>query len=134
MVNINVVWCDDDADITVVNDALDYAEGLPVEVHAEDTDIIMLVHHHTAQRHNLIMFVKSKASYSVGDINMALSDQQNSYLLVCIAFTGCDMVSSTFGSSKEKLFERLCKGNVDKQIDVFMSRSLHKKISNLLAF
>ena len=100
-VNISVVCCTDDADTSIVKSAIDHATENTVEVRAEDSDILRLVHHVSPQHHPMIL-TTSKGRYSIDEIIASLTDQQKRYLLMCHAFTGCDRVSPIYGYSKGK--------------------------------
>ena len=79
----------------------------------------MLVHHYDQEKHHFITVTTSNGSYCIKEIVQSLTYEQRQYLLFCHAFTGCDTVSSFHGFSKEKLYERLCSGNLRPLIDVF---------------
>ena len=101
-----------------------------VEVRAEDADIlILLVYHYDDKIHNLLFFTTSKGSFCIDEIVKSLPDHKKKYILMCHSFTGCDTVSSFYGFSKEKLFERICNGNLDPILDVFYNeKSTHDQI------
>ena len=124
---IDTLCCIDDADTTIVRSALDQALEGAVVVRAEDADIlILLVHHYDAQKHHSLTLTTSKGSYDIDEIVKTLSDQQKRYILMCHSFTGNDTVSSIYGFSKEKLFKKLCAGDLDQQLDVFYNKNATK--------
>lgn len=91
-----------------------------LQVRAEDADVlIMLVHHCSSTNHPLFL-TTSKGSYDVRRIRECLSERQRRYLLFCHAFTGCDTVSAIGGHGKTTLFNRLCTGDIDEHMDVFL--------------
>jgi len=80
----------------------------------------MLVHHCSNTNHQLF-FITSKGSYDVRDIREALSERQRRYLLFCHAFTGCDTASSIAGHGKTTLFDKLCAGDIEEHVNIFLS-------------
>ena len=91
-----------------------------MEVRAEDADVlIMLVHHYEQEKHHIIIFTTLTGSYCVKEIVQSLTYEKRKYLLFCHSFTGCDTKSSFYGFSKEKLYARLCSGNLGPLIGVF---------------
>ena len=119
-VNIDTVCCRDDADTSIVASALQNSLSGTVEVRAEDADVlILLIHHFDQKRHTDILFTTTKGSFSVQSVVEQLSLRQKRYLLFCHSFSGCDTVSSIFGFSKEKIYEKLCCGEVDALIETF---------------
>ena len=115
-----VIRCRDDADTMIVKSALDFSEQGIVHVRAEDSDIlIMLVHHYDSGIHHDIHVVTAKGTYSIKDIASTLTFDEKRFLLLGHAFTGCDTVSSIYGFSKEKLFERLCDSSLFPQMEIF---------------
>ena len=67
-----------------------------------------------------------KGSYDVRRIREALSERQRRYLLFCHAFTGCDTVSSISGHGNTTLFEKLCAGDIDEHMDIFLDMQATK--------
>ena len=119
-VNVVTICCRDDADTEIVKCAFDHVLKCTVEVRAEDADIlILLVHHYDNEKHHLVTLTTSKGSYCIYEIVRSLLEQQRRYLLMCHSFTGCDTVSSFYGYSKEKLYERICARNLNPLLDVF---------------
>ena len=55
-----------------------------------------------------------------------LTRRKRKYLLPCHAFTGCDTVSAIMGHGKTTLFDKLCTGDVDEHLDVFMDTEATK--------
>ena len=79
----------------------------------------MLVHHSSNTNYSLF-FTTSKGSYNVKRIQECLSENQRKYLLFCHAFTGCDTVSAIAGHGKATLYDKLCVGDVNKHMDIFL--------------
>lgn len=76
------------------------------QVRAEDTDVLVMLVHHTSGSHHPLFLTTSKGSYDIRQIQESLSERQKRYLLFCHAFTGCDTVSAIAGHGKTTLFER----------------------------
>ena len=84
-----------------------------VGVAAEDADIlIILIHHFDINIHKEIRTLTSKGHYSVHEIVNNLTPDEKLWLLFCYSFSGCDTVSSIFGVSKEKFYQKICSGQL----------------------
>ena len=123
---INVEQCDNDADTSIVRQALAAAVGGSVEVRAEDTDVLVMLVHHTSITNHPIFLTTSRGSYDVKKIRDALPERKRKYLLFCHAFSGCDTVSAIAGHGKTTLFDRLCAGKVDEHMEVFLEIETNK--------
>jgi len=91
------------------------------QVRAEDADVLIMLLHHNSPTNHPLFFTTSKGSYDVRSIQESLSERQRRYLLFCHAFTGCDTVSAIAGHGKTTLFDRLCTGDIDKDMDIFLN-------------
>ena len=117
---ISVQQCSDDADTSIVRAALDEARESPVEVRAEDTDVLVMLIHHVAD-HPIFLTTAKETSYDVGKIREALPEIYRRYLIFLHSFSGCDTVSAIFGFSKPTLLSKLCKTDeAERAMDVFM--------------
>uniref|UniRef100_UPI00358E3900 uncharacterized protein n=1 Tax=Myxine glutinosa TaxID=7769 RepID=UPI00358E3900 len=117
---ISVQECPDDADTSIVRAALDEARESPVEVRAEDTDIMVLLIHHAAD-HPIFLTTAKDTSYDVGKIREALPERYRKYLIFLHSFSGCDTVSAISGFSKSTLLTKLCKTDkAERAMDVFL--------------
>ncbi|KAF3835714.1 hypothetical protein F7725_028272 [Dissostichus mawsoni] len=104
--NITVEQCDDDADTSIVREALATATDDSVEVRAEDADVlVMLVHH--IQAPTIHSSSPSKGFYDVRRI-AKLSERERCYLLFCHA---------------SWLF---CAGDIDEHMDIFLDTQATK--------
>ena len=84
-----------------------------VVVAAEDADIlIILIHHFDINIHKEIRTLTSKDNYSVNEIVNNLTPDEKLWILFCHSFSGCDTVSSIFGVSKEKFYQKICSGQL----------------------
>ena len=91
-----------------------------VGVAAEDADIlIILIHHFDINIHKEIRTLTSKDNYSVNEIVNNLTPDEKLWILFCYSFSGCDTVSSIFGVSKEKFYQKICSGQLRQIIDKF---------------
>jgi hypothetical protein len=71
--------------------ALNEAKECPVEVRAEDTDVmVMLIHH--AVGHPIFITAAKETSYDVGKIREALPERYWKYVIFLHSFSGCDTV------------------------------------------
>ena len=94
--------------------------SLYFQVRAEDADVVILLIHHSSSTNHPLFLTTSKGSYDVRRIRESLSERQSRYLLFCHAFTGCDTVSVIGGHGKTTLFDRLCAGDIDEHMDIFL--------------
>ena len=118
--NISSICCTDDADTTIVKESLQYSLLGNVGVFAEDADIlIILIHHFDINIHKEIRILTSKGHYSVIEIVNNLTPDEKLWILFCHSFSGCDTVSSIFGVSKEKFYQKICSGQFRQIIDKF---------------
>lgn len=96
--------------------SIDEAIKSPVEVRAEDTDIMVLLIHHAADHPNFLTTAK-ETSNDVRKIRKALLEIYRNYL----SFSGCDTVSAIYDFSKSNLLTKLCKTDIaERAMDVFM--------------
>ena len=100
---IIVEQCDNDADTSIVREALAAATEESVEVRAEDADVLAMLVNHSSSTNFLVFLTTSKDSYDVRKIRDALCERNRSYLLFCHAFTVCDTVSAIASHSKTTL-------------------------------
>ena len=89
------------------------------EVHADDTDVaLMLVHHWNPTMHEIIFCShQSRKSWSVKESALALSPDIKASLLLIHAFSGCDTTSALYGISKATVLKKF-KGSNISYIDV----------------
>lgn len=87
---------------------------------AEDTDVLVMLVHHSSSTNHPLFLTTSKGSYDVRRIREALSERQRRYLLFSHAFTGCDTVSAIGGHGKTTLFNRFCSGDIDEHMNIFL--------------
>ena len=104
-----------DTDTTIIKTALTVAKDSPVNVFADDTDILSLLIHHmtnsSTDMYNIyITNVKKeqrRECYNVTDILNALENHVIKYLLFAHAFTGCDTTSAIHNFGKTSIFKKL---------------------------
>ena len=98
----------DDADTTIVKESLQYSLLGNVGVVAEDADIlIILIYHFDINIHKEIRMLSPKGHYSVNGIVNNLTPDEKLWILFCHSFSACDTVSSIFGVSKEKFYQKI---------------------------
>ena len=126
---INVHHADDDADLLVVQTALDFARKNSTIVIGEDTDILVLLCHHIKTCHKQVIYGSAKRSQGkvcrIWDINRIskFHGDATCHLLPFIhAMTGCDTTSRMFGIGKALALKKVLTCEYLKQQgDVFMS-------------
>ena len=104
-----------EADTTIIKTALAADKDSPVNVFADDTDVLLLLIHHmtnsSTEIYNIyIINVKKeqrRESYNVTDILNALENHVIKYLLFPHAFTGCDTTSAIHNFGKTSIFKKL---------------------------
>ena len=104
-----------DAGTTIIKTTLTAAKDSPVNVFADDTDILSLLIHHMTNSstdvYNIyITNVKKeqrRECYNVTDTLNALENHVIKYLLFAHAFTGCDTTSAINNFGKTSLFKKL---------------------------
>ena len=69
--------------------------------------------------HKKIRILTAKGHYSVNEIVNNLTPDEKLSVLFCHSFSGCDTVSSIFGVSKEKFYQKICSGQIRQIIDKF---------------
>ena len=84
--------------------------------------------HHSSSTNCSVFLTTSKGSYDVRKIRDGLCERKRRYLLFCHAFTGCDTVSAIAGQGKTTLFDRLCGGDIDEHMDIFLDIQASKDI------
>uniref|UniRef100_UPI00358E0096 uncharacterized protein n=1 Tax=Myxine glutinosa TaxID=7769 RepID=UPI00358E0096 len=107
--DITVEQCDNDADTSIVREALAAASDGSVEVRAEDADVLVMLVHHSSDSHHPLFLTTSNGSYDVRKIKESLSETQKSYLLFCHTFTG------------------FCEGDAAEYIDIFLDTEATKE-------
>ena len=80
---------------------------------AEDTDILVLLIHHTPSAASELFLTTSKGTYNVTELFNTLNDNEKKRLLFIHAFTGCDTVSAIYRHTKVSLFNKLCSDDED---------------------
>ena len=104
-----------DADTTIIKAALTVAKDSPVNVFADDTDILSLLIHHMANSFTYMYNIyitnvkkeQRRECYNVTDILNALENHVIKYLLFAHAFTGCDTTSAIHNFGKTSIFKKL---------------------------
>jgi hypothetical protein len=113
-VGINTSIARDDADTLVVKKALQLSSSnnKSVEIIAEDTDILILLLHHSITCTKPLFFTTQNGSYNIMELYEKLSPSERQRLLFMHSLTGCDTVSSLFGHGKPKLLTKTCKPSI----------------------
>ena len=79
-----------------------------VEVHADDTDVaIMLVHHWNEQLNDIVFCAhQSKKTWSIKESSLTLIAEVKAVLPFIHAFSGCDSTSALFGIGKVTILKK----------------------------
>ena len=79
-----------------------------VEVHADDTDIaMMLVHHWKDNLHEIIFCgTQSRKCWSIREASQSLSQKIKDIILFIHAFSGCDTTSALYGVGKTSMLKK----------------------------
>ena len=80
---------------------------------------MQIFHHLDIKIHKEIRILTSKEHYSVNEIVKNLTPDEKLWILFCHSFSGCDTVSSIFGVSKEKFYQKICSGHLRQIIHTF---------------
>lgn len=96
----------DDADYmivaTTIRKSIDHPEKSVITV-ANDTDILVLLIHHTQNR-NVYMHYSQDEVFNIMNIKDELTPQVNKHILVLHAVSGCDTTSSVYGIGKSTAY------------------------------
>ena len=79
-----------------------------VEVHADDTDIaLMLVHHWKVGLHDIIFSAtQSRKCWSIRESSLLMSPKIKDTILFIHAVSGCDMTSALYGIGKPSILKK----------------------------
>ena len=80
---------------------------------------VFLIHHCDINIHKEFRILTSKGYYSVNEIVNNLTPDEKLRILFCHSFSGCGTVSSIFGVSKEKFYQKIYPGQLRQIIDKF---------------
>ena len=73
---------------------------------------VFLIHHFDINIHKEIRILTSKGHYSVNEIVNNLTPDEKLRIFFCHSFSECDTVSSIFGVSKEKFYQKIYPGQL----------------------
>ena len=105
-----IVWNSKaDADTEIVKCAIEKAGEYCINVHADDTDVTLVLMYHWNPTLKDITFTSeiSKKSWSIKDAVGAMKDGLQSYIMVLHAFTGCDTTSAIHTKGKISLMKKI---------------------------
>ena len=108
----NMFMAKADADLLIVNKAIEAAETRNTVLVGEDTDLLVLLLHHLLPLENKIYFapgLKKNATGRVWDIKQIQSDLESftcKHLLFLHAFLGCDTTSRIYGIGKGSILKK----------------------------
>ena len=79
-----------------------------VEVHADDTDIaLMLVHHWKVGLHDIIFCAtQSRKCWSISESSLSMSPKIKDTILFIHAVSGCDTTSALYGIGKPSILKK----------------------------
>ena len=102
-----------DADLLIVQCALDKAMEKNAIIIGDDTDILVLALHYISKLNppnNVYMFRQISNTYvDLKSVLSTISKPVMDQILSIHALSGCDTVSQLFGAGKDKLFKQMCK-------------------------
>ena len=113
-----VIQADGDADVDITMAAVNAASTHSTTLIGEDTDLLVLLLHHTPPDSKPLYFrsdneTRSTAKvYDINHIKHLLGSDLCTQLLFLHAFTGCDSTSRVYGTGKKSAFQKLVKGDV----------------------
>ena len=118
-----------DADRLITLSALECAKDYETVVHAEDTDVLILLLHMATRNLKDIIFIphlkkaskKKKRLWPIQDIQESLGDNLCRRLLLIHAYSGCDTTSRPYGMGKSSVLKKLLNDNdLGKCADTFV--------------
>ena len=127
----------DDADCQIVQQTLTKAKTGTAVLVGEDTDLLVLLLHHTNHEHGDIFFVPGKVSgvkkakiWDIKKVQQVLGSDMCDGILFVHAISGCDTTSRMFSVGKNQSLKKLSSTHFRQQADVFMKTgSTHDEIA-----
>ena len=131
---INVFHSNGDADLLVVQTALNIAKCHSSVIIGEDTDLLVLALYHFKD-HNEVYFTcaptenrKSPDVWSIGEAKRTLTDNVCDGLLLIHAITGCDTTSQVHTIGKASVLHKFQKSTRFRELSaIFLSESSSKE-------
>ena len=108
-----IIQCRDDADTSIVSNAIDFASfGHKVTVVADDTDILILYFWNSKMEEIVLKHEKRgphglEKVIHIDQITTHLDNTIRNNLLFIHAFTGCDTTSAIHGKGKQSIFKHI---------------------------
>ena len=125
-IGCTVVQASDDADLLVAKEAIKYGAFIDTVVIAEDTDILILLLHHSLNNER-ITFKSDKVNcnrvFDIAECCRSLGEEVCKSLPFLHAITGCDTTSSLFSIGKLTAFKKVVESKYLR--DIAYSFSLH---------
>ena len=115
-----------DADLLIVQTAVECAKNGTTTVIGEDTDLLVLLCMHADTNQSDIIFRSETKKMRVWDIKKTkeVLDQESCRLLPVIhAVTGCDTTSRVFGIGKSAAIKKAKKPSFTRHLRVFLNSS-----------
>ena len=106
-----------DADRLITRSAIKCAKHNETIVHAEDTDVLILLLYMTTENLKDIIFIpylkkasrKKKRFWPIQDVQKSLGSDLCRRLLFIHAFSGCDTISCPYGMGKASVLHKVIK-------------------------
>ena len=98
----------DDADLLIADSAVSLANKSNVCVHADDTDIFILLLHKLKSTVSYSIYLRQEKSNRTINLNSlweVMPENKKKNILLCHALSGCDVVSGIHGIGKTKLIK-----------------------------
>jgi hypothetical protein len=132
--NCTVIHASGDADVDIVKEAVSSSENMNTTVIGEDTDLLLLLLHHSRDSRFSLVFrsdvnrkAKSFNSYNINLIRQGLGPETCEHLLFLHAFTGCDSTSRIHSVGKTSAFRKLLNDkDLREMASVFCATDQHQ--------
>ena len=126
---IKCIWAEADADRLITVKALECAKDKEIIVHAEDTDVLILLLHLTTPELKNIVFIphpkktskKKKQCWRIKEVQQCLGKDLCNRLPFIHAFSGCDTSSRPYGMGKATTLRKLKSQDLATCADVFIN-------------
>ena len=99
-----------DADTLITKRAVELSTEGPVNVIANDTDILVLLIYHRQSFKNFVFLTSNEKSYDICQIASSMTDREKRLILLIHSYSGCDTVSAVFGYGKKKFLNLINDG------------------------
>lgn len=106
---------DGDADCLIVSTVLEKAKEAPTALVGQDTDLLVLLLHHTNQEHASVLIASGDKNWHVQSVQTVLGVTVCNILPFAHALGGCDTTRSLFSLSKGAILRKIVESPYLKQ-------------------